>query len=124
MRNIAKCKKCLSVIESFHSKDYVECKCGEIAVDGGEALRCAARDFANFLRVDDEGNEIVVKVKDAHEPMEKPSLNEMISMLDDMIKGIENLPREGLFSPVTQADLASALLLVSSILRGVCKEAN
>lgn len=65
MKNKAKCKQCLSIIESFHETDYVTCKCGEISVYGGNiALYSSARDYTNFLRVDDEGNEIVVKFMD------------------------------------------------------------
>ena len=33
--NKAKCKRCFSVIESRHRHDFVWCKCGAIAVDGG-----------------------------------------------------------------------------------------
>jgi len=35
IRNVARCKKCGDVIESKHRHDYVSCKCGAIAVDGG-----------------------------------------------------------------------------------------
>ena len=34
-RNSAKCLKCGHEIESKHRHDYVSCKCGAIAVDGG-----------------------------------------------------------------------------------------
>lgn len=33
--NKARCKKCNTVIESKTVHDYVSCKCGAIAVDGG-----------------------------------------------------------------------------------------
>lgn len=43
-RNRARCRKCKTVIESKHRHDYVGCKCGAIAVDGGKAyLRRAGR---------------------------------------------------------------------------------
>lgn len=35
LENKARCLKCGDVIESMYCHDYVECKCGEIAVDGG-----------------------------------------------------------------------------------------
>ena len=35
IRNMARCKKCGEVIESKHRHDFVWCKCGTIAVDGG-----------------------------------------------------------------------------------------
>ncbi len=33
--NAAKCKKCGDEIRSCNKHDYVQCKCGAIAVDGG-----------------------------------------------------------------------------------------
>ncbi len=33
--NKAQCLQCLEVIESKHRHDYVACKCGGLAVDGG-----------------------------------------------------------------------------------------
>lgn len=35
MKNIAKCAKCGDIIESKFRHDFVRCKCGAIAVDGG-----------------------------------------------------------------------------------------
>lgn len=35
IRNAARCKKCLTVIESKHRHDFVRCECGSIFVDGG-----------------------------------------------------------------------------------------
>jgi hypothetical protein len=130
MRNRAKCKLCKDIIESFHQHDYVACKCGEIAVDGGQhILRAAARDYMNFLRVDDEGNEIIVKViengdenkKKEHEKNDdnpiKPSKSELMEQLTAMIDNIEKLPPHALTLPITHYDFYSALLLLSAILR-------
>jgi len=40
VRNMAKCDKCGDIIESKYRHDFVWCKCGSIAVDGGhEYLR-------------------------------------------------------------------------------------
>ena len=40
IRNRIKCKKCGDIIESKSVHDFVECKCGAVAVDGGhEYLR-------------------------------------------------------------------------------------
>ncbi len=36
-RNSARCLECGTDIESKHRHDYVACKCGGIAVDGGHA---------------------------------------------------------------------------------------
>jgi hypothetical protein len=122
MINRAKCKLCNSIIESYHSTDLVLCKCGEISVDEGEALKCFARDWNNFLRVDDQGNEIVVKLVNSDvKPLDiqsnAPSKKELLTMLDEMIKNIEGLPTHAMTAPITHYDFASALLLLSSIFR-------
>ena len=124
MRNRVKCKKCLSIIESYHATDYVMCKCAEIYVDGGPALKCGANDYSNFLRVDDNGNEIVVKVtngdketQETHESPSKPTRAELLRMLDDMISNIERLPQHALMGPINHYDHVSSLILLSSILR-------
>lgn len=117
MKNRAKCKLCQSVIESYFKGDYVSCKCGEISVTDGEALNCAAKDFENFLRVDDEGNEIVVTVKtkmEEEDPVDKDKLDVVIEMLDHMGQSIENLPSHALSAPVSHYDLLSLVLVLSS----------
>lgn len=40
--NKCQCKKCGDIIESKHRHDFVWCKCGAIAADGGKAYikRC------------------------------------------------------------------------------------
>lgn len=124
MINRAKCRLCNSIIESYHATDLVLCKCGEISVDGGNALKCYAKDWQNFIRVDDNGNEIIVKIKNNDtKPTEidstRPNKKELLSMLDEMIKNIENLPQVAMTNPITHYDFASALLLLSSILRAV-----
>lgn len=141
MRNRAKCKLCNSIIESFHATDYVDCKCGEIGVDGGEALRCCAKSWDNFLRVDDEGNEIPVKIEEltkydradmepysydesekrnastnekqqAHDT--KPHKKDIIIMLDNMISDYDKLPQHVLQSPISHYDFLSLLLIISA----------
>lgn len=65
MRNRAKCKLCGDILESFHRNDYVKCSCDEISIDGGQSMfRCGAKNWSNFLRVDDNGKEIEVTIKD------------------------------------------------------------
>lgn len=85
MRNRAKCKICEEILESFHRHDYVTCKCGEISIDGGQDYwRCSAKDWSNFLRVDDNGNEfspeIIEKEKNSSE--EKPETKQSITKKD------------------------------------------
>jgi hypothetical protein len=125
MRNRAKCRLCDSIIESFHSYDHIECKCGEISINGGpDCFKTASKDpsYKNFIRVDDEDNEIVVKVldrQDAPTPVDLPSLtrDDYLKMLDDQIKTLEGLPQHAMYTPVTHYDLYSSLLLLSTILR-------
>ncbi len=121
MKNIAKCKLCESIIESFHSTDYVQCKCGEIYVDCGTAMHCGANDWNNFRRVDENGNEVIPKIKEKEEvkPLytEKPDKKVLIEMLDEMIKRIEDLPERAMSSPINHYDFNSLLLLLSSIFK-------
>lgn len=133
LRNRAKCKLCNSIIESFHPNDYVTCKCGEIAVNGGPGnYKCYAEDYVNFLRVDDDGNQLIVTVQgkactseeeaqslkqsDTRNPS-KPTKEDLLKMLDEMVKSYENLPKNAMCSNPTQYDIYSALLLISALFR-------
>jgi hypothetical protein len=129
MKNRAKCKICQSIIESMHSTDLVLCKCGAISLDGGDAMRCAANDWSNFLRVDDEGNEIIIKIQNienatqsqneqnlSSEP-QKLKRENLIKMLEEMIASIERLPTHAMQSPISHYDLVSSLLLISEIFK-------
>jgi tRNA(Ile2) C34 agmatinyltransferase TiaS len=50
--NKAQCKLCGDVIESVHRHDFVRCKCGEIAVDGGKAyLKRSAKSLSNIVEM-------------------------------------------------------------------------
>ena len=131
MINKAKCKLCGSIIQSFHAQDLVLCNCGEISVDGGDALRCASKNWSNFIRVDDEGNEIIPKIIDkANEnintlqgaPITKPTKKELIQTLDEMRKNIENLPPQAMTSAINHYDWASLLILLSALFRSDCSE--
>jgi len=51
--NCAKCAECGDVIESRHRHDFVWCKCGAIAVDGGQDYMRRIGDPKNFLPVED-----------------------------------------------------------------------
>ena len=131
MKNRAKCKLCLSIIESFHPTDYVLCKCGEIAIDGGQAMRVYAKNFDNFLRIDEEGNEFQPTIQQLnHYPVLKPdettklSFEEKRNMLKHMIYSIERLPQEAITEPVSQYDLWSALMLIEQIFDDLSIEKN
>jgi hypothetical protein len=137
MRNRAKCRLCGDIIESFYRADFVSCKCDEISVVGGlEVLECGAKNWENFIRIDDEGNEIVVKVQDdkllkewaksvnewAEKNISEPTnidrrRSELINMLDEMAQKIEDLPLDAALSPVSHTDLVSLILIISAIFR-------
>jgi len=123
MKNRAKCKLCKNVIESFHELDYVSCSCGEISICGGNyKYECYANDFNNFLRIDDQENEIIVKVKEEieikkDEFAQKPTRDELLKVLDEMIVNIENLPSHVMATPINHYDFCSALILMRSILK-------
>lgn len=143
MRNRAKCKLCGDIIESVHNHDYISCKCGEIAVDGGQQYcRCSAKSWDNFIRVNDEGNEVIPKI------MDKPSVEEennkvkkwvedeiltayekskkrkeiALDALDELIKKIEELPQMAWTTAITHYDYYSLLLLLSALFRSDCNE--
>lgn len=122
MKNRAKCKLCNEILESFHEFDYVTCKCGEISISGGDIrLECSAKNWNHFLRVDDDGNEIIVRVdgekskKDDLPPL--TTQNDKIKMLEDMIQNLEGLPKNVMISPINHYDLYSYLLIILSILK-------
>lgn len=128
MRNRAKCVLCGDILESFHAHDYVSCRCGEISIDGGnDQYRCSARNFENFLRIDDEDNEIVVTLAQGNEipvkEIEKkeeiafPTRKELLDMLENMYKTIENLPDAAKYAPVNHYDLYCLIALVHQILK-------
>lgn len=123
MKNRAKCRLCLSIIESKHTHDYVSCGCGEIAVDGGnDCCRAMAKDWNNFLRIDDADNEIIITVKEREIKeilkncdVHKPTKKEMIEMLKEMIKRIEELPQMAMLTPINHYDYVSLLILLSGL---------
>lgn len=105
------------------------CRCGEISIEGGnEQLKCFAKDWKSFLRVDDEGNEIIPKIVEKEQAAEKnspkdpsdiskPTRSELIEMLDAMIQNIENLPKSVMDLPINHYDLYSFMLIISSTLK-------
>lgn len=121
MRNIAKCNLCKDIIESFHPTDFVECKCGEITVYGGQSMKCTANRWDNFMRVDDEGNEIKVTVKMPDQLPETPSnivtKKDLLQALDEQIKSIEALPDHAKLGNINHYDLLSLMIVVSSFFK-------
>ncbi len=117
MRNRAKCKLCKDIVESMHPTDSVMCQCGEIEVYGGDAMRCRFGDVGNFLRVDDEGNEIIVREKNVDISSSKVDREGLLRMLDDMIENVERLPEHAKITPINHYDFCGLMMLLRSILR-------
>lgn len=125
MKNKAKCKLCNDILESFHTYDYVTCKCSEISISGGnDRFECSAKDWKNFVRVDDEGHEIVIKVVEG--PQSEPKKEEVptqmnraekIEMLEAMLKNIENLPKNALDLPINHYDFYSFMLVMVEVIK-------
>lgn len=129
MRNRAKCKLCNQIIESLAIVDYVTCKCEEITIWGGDqTYKAAARNWDNFLRVDDEGRECPVKIVDKlpDEPINIPDVKPLymppltkedkLKALDDIIESYESLPAHAMSQPASNYEILSVLLLVKSLL--------
>ena len=126
MKNRAKCKLCETVIESIHSQDYQMCQCREIFVDGGKENLCGAKDWNNFLRVDDNGNVIVPKIVEGDSDevvVEQPDMDpnekkdNLIGMMKNLIDSYENLPPNARFASISHYDLQAALLIIYEIVR-------
>lgn len=125
MRNRAKCKLCQEVLESFHRHDFVTCKCGEISIDGGQDyFKCSAKNWGNFLRVDDENFEHPVRSVDSEDQVDNKLVEkeEMPQepmgsgqILDLIIKQYEDLPQHAMFQPATNSDVLSVLYVFRSL---------
>jgi hypothetical protein len=113
MKNRAKCKRCQTIIESDGKEKL--CPCGEISVYGN--MQCSAKNWSSFIRVDDEGNEIIPQITDS--PKDKPTKEELIKLLDEMISSIEGLPATAMLNSITHYDWVSTLLLVSQLFKSI-----
>ena len=127
MKNRAKCRLCQTLIESFFERDFITCKCGEISVFGGDGMHTKAKDYANFLRVDEMGNEIPVKYVSVHEdeksngqPTDAPkefSKAELIEELETFIKNDLQLPDDAHIQHISFVDLLRYMVPILSILK-------
>ena len=127
MRNRAKCRLCKSELESVALMDYMECTCGEIGISGGvDKLNCFAKDFTNFIRLDDEGKEVEVKVINNSKDVEEVPVTEevkkditredKIKLVDAMLDYYERLPQHVLLAAPTQYDLKAIYTLIRDCL--------
>lgn len=127
MMNRAKCKLCQSIVISELPNEIVYCKCGEIAVCDGAAMRMWPVGSPHFVRVDDLGNEIVVSYKkeaakseedkNHDHPKEAISKGELIKSFEDALSYTENSPEHEQFSFVTNISLCHHLRALVNILK-------
>lgn len=127
MKNRAKCRLCGDVLESLFADDLISCSCDEISISGGSLkLNCYAKNFANFIRIEDDGKEIDVKLVDKPKEGEEVPVEETkeiqlsheqkVELVNNMLKYYEDLPNHALFSPVTQSDMRAVFLLIKQVL--------
>ena len=129
MRNRAKCRLCGDILESKNRHDNVECSCEEIGIDGGsDYFKAYAKDWRNFIRLDDDDKEVIPKIVDK-EPVPDPVKEERtealphnltkkdhIDAITDMINLYDRLPDDELRRPVSQYDHYSLLILIRAFL--------
>ena len=58
-----KCRKCSDIIESKHRHDMVWCKCGAIAIDGGNDYCKITGSLDDVIFMDKDGNELPKSVQ-------------------------------------------------------------
>ena len=124
MKNRAKCKLCQCIIESKSLYDEISCACGHISVMGGDKMGCRAIEWINFLRIDDEGNEIIPTIQDYEKP--KPiTKHEMIEALDVLIAKIEDMPQNAMVVSINHYDYLTLLVWLSSFCKiGLSNDAD
>lgn len=116
-RNRAKCKNCQEIIEVIDNKGYVECSCKEIGI--GADLYVAARDWNNFLRLeeDDQEKDVQYQDKNKKDPEDNPKPFTKQELLDELKKTAEiyaNVPPQ---IPVMHHDISVLLTLLFSIFK-------
>ena len=110
----------------------VSCPCNEISIDGGtKKFRAAARDFKNFVRIDDEGNEVAVTLVDKPEPFiskeEKPLVDtyaDKLAILMEMIDEAEKEHEHMSYANLSKREFAEAMLVIYSLLKDVDPSAS
>jgi len=68
------------------------------------------------------GNEIVSVAQKPDKKTEKPSTNELLGLLDNMIKSYEDLPSFAMTSAINNYDMLSSLLLVRSLVSALASD--
>ena len=99
--NEAKCTKCGDVITSKHRHDYVGCKCGSIAVDGGMSYLRRIGDINNY-----EDRSIIVSESDMKKLLEvaewcKETGRNSLGYVSNIVRVMQDL---GLYKPPQNTD--------------------
>ena len=124
MKNRAKCKLCGSIIESCHPMDYVVCKCGEIELNGGDAMLSRANDYTNFVRVDDLGNEIAVKFTEhkadnAQKEVTDQGPIDLIGVIERLLEYDQQFLATGHNDTILRSELVTYIMIIVKILKGL-----
>lgn len=110
MRNRAKCRLCEDIIESRYHHDYMTCKCKEISIGGGDNYwKCWTKNI-NFIRIDDQGNELF-EYASKEKTLKEIALDELVTK----IRNYSNLPDHIKWSPINHVDLLSVLELIKKL---------
>lgn len=115
LKNKAKCLLCKETIESYHRYDYVTCKCGEISISGGQdKFEASAKDWDNFVRFDENGNEFKPKIINKDEDIDT-DINIAVQTTDDLTKILLDLAKSGENNslPVWFYQICSAIFLLN-----------
>ncbi len=93
-------------------QEIVTCRCGELTLNGIERIVICQKSVQNYCEVDDHDNEINTLTVST-----TPNKQELLKMLEVMVKNIDDLPPIALNQPINHYDFSSALVLLLAILR-------
>ena len=129
MKNRAKCKLCHSIIESHFSGDVMYCKCGAISVFGGDSMDMAPFGSPNFLRIDEQGNEVVVSYKridgekEANDPVEQPpeyfTAEDHVKYLERLLELDEDFLDKGHNQPMSRVEVIQYMRYIVKLFKGM-----
>lgn len=88
-------------------------------------MLCYAKSFKNFIRIDDDGNEVIPTIIEGDAPeadpnhhiKEPPNRDELLAGLNEYIKSFDNLPSHALMTPITQNEMKACMMIIYAILR-------
>lgn len=129
MKNRAKCKLCLTIIESHFEGDVCYCRCGEICVFGGPSMDMSPFGSPHFLRVDDLGNEVVVQYKSVNETKESDDavdqepeqlhVEDPLHYLESIFELDEQFLNKGHNQPMTRSEVMLYMRAIIKLFNGM-----